>query len=224
MEKPVVAVVDYHKGNLLSVRRGLEAAGAVALVTDDPGAISSCDAAVVPGVGAFDDAMGFMRLSGQADAVRDLVGAGKPVLGICLGMQLLFDRGNEHAVPPRPGETPAWTPGLSVLPGEVVRLAGDGVKVPHVGWNVADLTANGARCPLFAGMEDAAYFYFTHSYVCVPAYAEHVAATTEHAVRFASAVWDGGAVFGTQFHPEKSSEAGQRVMANFVGVVTGRLA
>lgn len=224
MDKPVIAVVDYHKGNLLSVKRGLETAGAAALVTDDPAAIASAAAAVVPGVGAFDDAMAYMRSSGQADAVCDLMRAGRPVLGICLGMQLLFDRGNEHAVPPAPGEVPAWTSGLGVLPGEAVRLAGNGVKVPHVGWNGVDFTENGERCPLFAGVEDGTYFYFTHSYACMPAAREHVAATTEHAVRFASAVWDGGAVFGTQFHPEKSSGAGQRVMANFVRVVTGELA
>lgn len=221
--KPVVAVVDYHKGNLLSVKRGLEAAGAAALVTDEPSAIACADAAIVPGVGAYDDAMAFMRASGQADAVLDLIRRGHPVLGICLGMQLLFERGNEHAVPPAPGEVPAWTPGFAVLPGDAVRLAGTGVKVPHVGWNSVELTATGVRCPLFAGIEDGANFYFTHSYVCVPAASEHVVATTEHAVRFASAVWDGGAVFGTQFHPEKSSGAGQRVMENYVRFVTGEL-
>lgn len=217
-----IAVVDYHKGNLLSVERGLAAAGAQVLVTDDPGLIAGAQGAVVPGVGAFDDAMTFMRSSGQADAVSDLIRAERPVLGICLGMQLFFDRGNEHAVPPAPGEVPAWLAGMGVMPGDVDRLKATGVKVPHMGWNAVDLTGEGRRCPLFEGVGDGTYFYFTHSYACAPKDPRNVAATTEHGVRFASAVWDGGRVFGTQFHPEKSSGAGRLVMDNFVSIVQGR--
>ena len=200
-----IAVVDYHKGNLLSVERALVASGAQVLVTDDPALIEQAAAAVVPGVGAFDDAMTYMCSSGQDEAIRRLVASGRALLGICLGMQLLFDRGNEHAEPPAFGEVPEWVPGLGILRGEVRRLDGRGVKVPHVGWNAADFTASGERCPLFDGVAGG-----TDS--------SQVVATTEHGTRFASAVWDGRLVFGTQFHPEKSSAAGQRVMSNFTSL------
>ena len=193
-------------------------AGAQVLVTDDPALIEQAAAAVVPGVGAFDDAMTYMRSSGQDEAIRRLVASGRALLGICLGMQLLFDRGNEHAEPPAFGEVPEWVPGLGILRGEVRRLEGRGVKVPHVGWNAADFTASGERCPLFDGVADGTYFYHTHSYVCHPEDSSQVIATTEHGARFASAVWDGRLVFGTQFHPEKSSAAGQRVMSNFTSL------
>ncbi len=221
MGAPVVAVVDYHKGNLLSVERGLAAAGARVAVTDDPAVVASADAAVVPGVGAFDDAMSYMRSSGQDGALWDLLRAGRPILGICLGMQVFFDRGNESALPPVPGEERPWTPGLCMMGGEVVRLSGEGVKVPHVGWNAVDLTGYARYCPLFAGVESGTHFYFTHSYVCVPAKEERAVATTEHGTRFASAVWNGGNLFGCQFHPEKSSDAGALIMENFVRIAQG---
>ena len=213
-----IAVVDYHKGNLLSVERALTTAGAQVLVTDDPALIEQAAAAVVPGVGAFDDAMTYMRSSGQDEAIRRLVASGRALLGICLGMQLLFDRGNEHVEPPAFGEVPEWVPGLGILRGEVRRLEGRGVKVPHVGWNAADFTASGEHCPLFDGVADGTYFSHTHSYACHPEDSSQVIATTEHGTRFASAVWDGRFVFGTQFHPEKSSAAGQRVMSNFTSL------
>ena len=216
-----IAVVDYHKGNLLSVERGLATAGAEVRVTDDPEVISGAAGIVVPGVGAFDDAMAYMDASGQSAAICAAVREGTPLLGICLGMQLLFARGNEHAVPPAPGETPAWVPGLGILDGEVTRLEGGAVKVPHVGWNAADFEGRVGDCPLVAGIDDATYFYFTHSYACRPANRDCVVATTEHGGRFASIVWDGGVVFGAQFHPEKSSAAGHRMLANFVSVVQG---
>lgn len=211
-----IAVVDYHKGNLLSVEQGIDAAGGRALVTDDPAAIVRASGIVVPGVGAFSDAMDYMRASGQDLAVCSAVAAGVPVLGICLGMQLLFDRGNEHACPPEPGRPAEWVEGLGLLGGEVPRMEGRGVKVPHMGWNALSLTPAAARCPLFFGIEDGTYFYFTHSYVCRPEDPSVVVARTEHGVSFASAVWDGGRVFGCQFHPEKSSSAGAVVMRNFV--------
>lgn len=216
-----VALVDYHKGNLLSVERALLAAGAEVLVTDSPAKIAGAAAVVVPGVGAFADAMAFMNDSGQADALREVAASGRALLGICLGMQLLFDRGNEHAEPPAPGEVPAWVGGLGILPGEVSRLEGRGVKVPHVGWNSANLTAAGASCPLFAGVPDGTYFYHTHSYVCHATDSGQVMSTAEHGVRFTNSVWDGRMVFGTQFHPEKSSAAGQLVISNFVNVALG---
>ena len=217
---PYVAVVDYHKGNLLSVERGLAAAGLQVRVTDEPAVIAQAAGAVIPGVGAFDDAMAYMRDSGQADALCDLARSGVPILGICLGMQLLFDRGSEHAQPPTPGEAIPWTPGLALMRGDVERLRGEGgVKVPHVGWNSVEFTSAARHCPLLEGVEDGMYFYFTHSYVCVPGDTECVVGTTEHGQRFASAVWDGANLFGVQFHPEKSSEAGAQLLRNFAAIV-----
>lgn len=216
-----IAVVDYHKGNLLSVERGLAASGADVRVTDDAAVIAGAAGAVVPGVGAFADAMEYMLSSGQADAVCALACSGRPLLGICLGMQLLFDRGNEHAEALVPNVTPPWVDGLSLLPGEVTRLSGEGVKVPHVGWNSADFVGPAERCPLFEGVADGSHFYFTHSYACAPSDRGQVVATTEHGGRFASAVWDGGSVFGVQFHPEKSSQTGYRLLGNFVRIVQG---
>lgn len=218
-----IAVVDYHKGNLLSVERGLAVAGASVRVTDDPAVIARACAAVVPGVGAFDDAITYMTSSGQADAVCALVAEQKPLLGICLGMQLLFERGNEHAQPPLPGQVPPWVKGLGILPGEVTRLQGSGVKVPHVGWNAVDFEGAAAACPLLDGVQDATYFYFTHSYACHPAEAGCTVGSTDHGARFASVVWNGASVFGTQFHPEKSSAAGHRLMHNFVRIAQGGL-
>lgn len=232
MGAPRIVVVDYHKGNLQSMCRALEQAGASARASDDPADIEAADAVVLPGVGAFADAMAYMRASGQAAAVLGAIGAGMPFLGVCLGMQLLFTRGNEQAQVPgvevtgeggpgfARGAQDVWTCGLGVLAGEVTRIEAPGVKVPHVGWNSVERTPAGEACPLLEGVADGEHFYFTHSYVCVPGRADDVAGVTEHGVPFASVVWDGGGVFGAQFHPEKSSQAGARVMRNFVRIAT----
>ena len=218
-----IVVIDYHKGNLQSMARGLALAGGDARVSDDPAVIASADALVLPGVGAFADAMAYMRQSGQADAVVASIDAGKPFLGVCLGMQLLFGRGNETAELPENLIDPAqvrWIAGLGVMAGEATRLVdAPGAKVPHMGWNSVDFSGNAAACPLLDGLHDGEYFYFTHSYVCRPADAGVVVATTRHSETFTSMVWDGRAVFGCQFHPEKSSGAGAVIMRNFVDVV-----
>ena len=217
----MIAVVDYHKGNLMSVERGIEAAGGEALITDDAGVIAHADGIVLPGVGAFADASATMRELGQLDAVRTRIAAGVPFLGICLGMHLLFEEGVEGAPDEDDEESSHNAPGLAVLPGVVCRMPrvdaeGNAFKVPHVGWNTVAL---GEGCPLFDGIPTGEYFYFTHSYIA-PSGPFAVGETT-HSVTFPSAVRYGDACFGVQFHPEKSSDAGVAALRNFVRIVEG---
>lgn len=218
----MIAVVDYHKGNLMSVERGIEAAGGEALITDDAGVIARADGVVLPGVGAFADASATMIELGQMDAIRERIAAGVPFLGICLGMHLLFEEGTEGAPDEDDEESSHNALGLAVLPGVVCRMprvdeAGNTFKVPHVGWNTVAL---GEGCPLFDGIPTGEYFYFTHSYIA-PSGPFAVGETT-HSVAFPSAVQYGDACFGVQFHPEKSSDAGAAVLRNFVRIVEGR--
>ena len=211
-----IVVVDYHKGNLQSVVRGVNAAGGHAFASDEPADIDRAAAVILPGVGAFEDAMAYMRQSGQADAIVGRIGAGVPFLGICLGLHLLFQRGAERSAGHRGnGE---WVGGLSVLEGSVARLESSRLKVPHVGWDQAHLTEHGRRCPLFVDVPEGANVYFTHSYATTDDIdGGIVAATTHYACSFASGVWKDN-VFGVQFHPEKSSHAGMRILSNFVNV------
>ena len=209
MARPIV-VVDYHKGNLRSVERGLAEAGGSALVTDDPAIIAESSALVLPGVGSFGDAMAYLCESGQREAVLAALGRGVPFLGICLGLQLLFERGSET-------DDGSWAPGLGVMAGSATRLESSRLKVPHVGWDQLDLTPLGRACPLFEGVSEGAHVYFTHSYALaddVPA--ELVTARTHYARSFASAAWDGANTYGVQFHPEKSSAVGLQILRNFV--------
>lgn len=212
-----IVVVDYRKGNLSSVARGLVRAGGEALVSDRPEAIAAADAVVLPGVGSFADAMAYIDESGQGDAVLDVIAAGRPFLGICLGLQLLFDRGNEGAG----DDGREWVEGLGVLSGSCTRLESARLKVPHVGWDSLDVTPLGRRCPLLDGVPEGTNMYFTHSYaVADDADPAVVAARTHYARSFPSVVWR-GSVFGTQFHPEKSSGTGARVLENFVRITQG---
>ena len=288
----MIAVVDYQKGNLKSVERGLIAAGGKAFITADASEIAKADAIVLPGVGAFADAAATMCELGQMEVVRERVRAGVPFLGICLGEHLMFEHGVEGA----PEGSPAR--GLGLLPGTVVAMPrcdeqGKAFKVPHVGWNTIETpacdgsgedektfvappwggagegavlkqsslrcgTARGTSpgsaplldggqaepelsslrsenaggalpgsapqpgsdlafaCPLFDGIAPGEYFYFTHSYIAPTG--SHTIAETTHSVRFTSAVQFGERAFGVQFHPEKSSDAGARVLANFVAI------
>ncbi len=208
----MIAVVDYRKGNLKSVERGLAACGAEVLVTDAPEGITAASAIVLPGVGAFADAMATLEETGQADAIREAVAAGVPFLGICLGMHLMFEGGEEHAEgsPVR---------GLELLPGTVGRLprldaAGQPHKIPHVGWN----TVEAADEVLFADIPQGSYFYFTHSFAAPDSAC--TCGRTTHSVTFPSAVRRNHA-FGVQFHPEKSSDAGAKLLQNFVDLVKG---
>lgn len=210
-----IVVVDYHKGNLSSVVRGLADVGGETLVSDDPTAIRDAAGIVLPGVGSFGDAMAFLRESGEDGAIADALATGAPFLGICLGLQLLFERGNET-------EDGSWMDGLGVLSGSAARLESTRLKVPHVGWDQLHLTPHGRACPLFEGVPEGANVYFTHSYALGDDVDEDVVTARTHYVRsFPSAVWDGGVIFGVQFHPEKSSAVGARILANFVNVVRG---
>jgi glutamine amidotransferase len=216
-----IVVVDYHKGNLQSVVRGINAVGGSAVASDDPRAISEASGVVLPGVGAFEDAMAFLRQSGQADAIVDSIRRGVPFLGICLGLHLLFERGDERSATPGKSFQGKWVPGLGVLGGSVTRLESDRLKVPHVGWDQAYLTQVGERCPLLVDVPQGANVYFTHSYAVADDVDDGIVAARTHYVRsFASCVWRDN-VYGVQFHPEKSSGTGGRILSNFVRVVRG---
>ena len=194
-----VALVDYGMGNRRSVEKALEHVGATVARTADPEEIRAADAVVVPGVGAFPEAMRRLNASGLDEVIKERAEGGTPVLGICLGMQLLFERSVEHE----------GAQGLGLLPGEVTAL--EAPKVPHIGWNrVAMRRASG----LTRGLGDATAFYHVHSFVC-RASEEDVVGEGEYGERFASIV-ERDNVAGVQFHPEKSSRDGLHLLANFV--------
>lgn len=234
----MIAVVDYQKGNLLSVQRGLAAVGAQAIITSDPARIAAADAIVLPGVGAFADAAATMDELGQMNVIRARVQEGVYFLGICLGMHLMFEEGMEGSAAEKSAGG-AYATGLGLLPGVVSALPrtdaqGNAYKIPHVGWNSVSfpqasseggLSSNGATygCgatatqqenPLFAGIAQGEYFYFTHSYAAPDSQA--TIATTTHSITFPCAVQVGQRAFGVQFHPEKSSDAGLALLRNFV--------
>jgi glutamine amidotransferase len=199
-----VALVDYGMGNRRSVEKALEHVGAVVVRTADRGAIASADAIVVPGVGAFPEAMRRLRALGLDGLIRERAEAGVPVLGICLGMQLLFESSTEHE----------GARGLGLLGGTVTRLDAPGLKIPHIGWNAVSFAR---RSTLTDGLGDAAAFYHVHSFACRPADESDVVGRGEYGERFVSIV-ERGAVMGVQFHPEKSSRDGLALLRNFVGV------
>ena len=198
MKKKIV-IIDYGLGNLRSVLRGLERAGAAPAITADPEAIASADGIVLPGVGAFRD--GMEMLGGLADTV--LAAANEtPLLGICLGMQMLMDRSEEHGI----------HRGLGLVPGDVKRFVpAAGEKVPHMGWNTISIDPG---TPLFDGLHEEEYVYFVHSYYAAAAPANTIASTT-YIRPFASAV-NNGLTYGVQFHPEKSGAVGLKILENFI--------
>ena len=195
-----VAILDYGFGNLRSVQRAVERVGGAAVVTADPEEARAADALVVPGVGAFAACVAGLRSAHLDDVVRQVVASDRPVLGVCLGMQVLFDWGEEG-----PAE------GLGVLRGKVRRLP-QGLTVPHMGWNEVRWLA---EHPLAAGIPDGTRFYFVHSYVCEPE-EDVVVGETDHGGPFAAAVARDN-LFATQFHPEKSGQAGLQIYENLVG-------
>jgi glutamine amidotransferase len=195
----LIAIVDYGMGNRRSVEKALERVGADAQLTADADAIRSAEGVVVPGVGAFPEAMRRLRSLGLDEVLREVEA---PIMGLCLGMQLLFESSAEHE-----GER-----GLGLLPGRVVKLDAAGLKLPHIGWNMVRWTH---RSPLVDGLPDEAAFYHVHSYAPEPADDEIVLGRGEYGRPFVSFV-EHGNVFGAQCHPEKSSANGLRVLGNFV--------
>ncbi|HTY16550.1 MAG TPA: imidazole glycerol phosphate synthase subunit HisH [Myxococcota bacterium] len=203
------AVVDYGAGNLRSVSKALERSGLAVDVTADPGAVRRADAVVLPGVGAFRDARQSLADKHLDDAVRAGIDAGRPYLGLCLGLQFLYDEADEHGC----------SPGLGILRGRVERfpdVAADGRRllVPHIGWNEVRYEKRGARNPMLAALPERDHYYFVHSYRPVPADAATVVGWTDYGGAFASAVAT-ERIFAVQFHPEKSQSAGKRLLDAF---------
>lgn len=198
-----VAIVDYGMGNLHSVSKAVERLGYESLVTGDAGEILAADSVILPGVGAFGDAMEQLRSSGLDLVVKEAAAGTQPLLGICLGMQLLFSSGEEHGV----------HEGLGLLPGSVVRFAPrDGYKVPHMGWN--KLIFRQPQSPLLEGLEEG-HVYFVHSYHAIVGQESDLLAVTDYG-HPVTAVVGRDNVFGMQFHPEKSGELGMKLLGNFL--------
>ncbi len=203
----MIVVVDYGLGNLRSVSKALEAVGAKVEISDNAGKIAEADALVLPGVGAFHRGMENLKTSGILPAILRSVKKGKPFLGICLGLQLLFTESEEHGL----------NRGLDIINGKVKKFASR-VKIPHMGWNNVKLKAQSSKLKVFKGIPDGSYFYFVHSYYVEPENKDVIAATTDYGREFVSAV-NKENVWGVQFHPEKSGELGLKILENFVGLV-----
>ena len=194
----MIAIIDYEMGNLRSIHNALTKVGGDPVIVSDSRDLSDADGIVIPGVGSFGDAM--RNLTPFADRLFDSVDSGTPLLGICIGMQVLFDRSEESD-----------SAGFGLLKGDVVRLP-EGVKIPQMGWN--ELTIH-RDTDLLAGIDDGDFFYFVHSYYCVPEDSGIIAATTDYGVDLACVVSKEN-VYAVQFHPEKSSKKGLRLLENFV--------
>lgn len=200
-----IAIIDYDAGNIRSVEKALLALGQEAVVTSDEEVILQAEKVILPGVGAFGDAMGNLKKMGLDWVIRQVVSRGTPFLGICLGLQLLFERSDEA-----PG-----VDGLGILKGEILRIPDcEGLKIPHMGWNSLELSGDGR---LFQGIENGAYVYFVHSYYLKAQDEEIVKASTDYSVRIHASV-ERENVFACQFHPEKSGDTGLHILKNFVAL------
>ncbi len=202
----MTAIIDYGVGNLFSLKSSIAAIGEEAAVTRDPAEIERADRIILPGVGAFGDAAEKLRQAGMFTFVQEMAAKGKPMLGICLGMQLLFDRSTEYGV----------HEGLGLVPGEVreiEKVIPENLDIPHMGWNALHFVK---ESPLFEGLQEGDHVYFVHSYAAFDC-EQNLLATADYGVPLTAAVQNGN-VFGTQFHPEKSGEVGLRILRNFVNV------
>lgn len=201
----MIGIIDYDAGNLRSVEKALVSLGEEVIVSRDSSEILQADKVILPGVGSFGDAMNNLDKFGLVDTIKKVAASGTPFLGICLGLQLLFKESDET-----PGAE-----GLDILPGKILKIpAKDGFKIPHMGWNSLDVKP-GAR--LFNGLEGNPYVYFVHSYYLKAADDEIVAATTEYTTHIHASV-ESGNVFACQFHPEKSSDVGLKILKNFASL------
>lgn len=199
----MIAIVDYGAGNLKSVEKALLHIGATPVITKDSALLRRADKVILPGVGAFGDAMDKLKKFELTDTLKEVAGSGTPFLGICLGLQLLFPFSEEAE----------GVEGLSILEGGIYRIPKtDGLKIPHMGWNSIKVTP-GAR--LFKGIEKEPYVYFVHSYYLKAKHVEEVAATAEYGVTIHASI-EKGNLFACQFHPEKSGETGLKILDNFI--------
>lgn len=202
----MIAIIDYGAGNLQSVRKAFDYLGVQTQVTSDPKVLLNAEAAILPGVGAFGDSMQALESVGMVQPIRDFVTSNRPFLGICLGMQLLFE-GSEES----PG-----VPGLGILKGTIVRIPAEkGLKIPHIGWNSLALRQQGG---LFQGLEEEPYVYFVHSYYLHASDPSIVSAQTEYGVVIDAAVCR-GSLHAVQFHPEKSGKTGLAMLKNFAAML-----
>jgi imidazole glycerol-phosphate synthase subunit HisH len=203
----MIAIIDYGMGNLRSVQKGFEKVGFDAVVTADPKVLLEAERVVLPGVGAFRDCMRNLEEGGFVEPILKVIKEGKPFLGICLGLQLLFTESEEFGT----------HQGLNVIPGRVLRFpegmqeAGENLKVPHMGWNQLKIER---PAPIFAGVDQGTNVYFVHSYYVKPEDDSVVAATTSYGIDFCSAIWRDN-IMATQFHPEKSQDKGLAMLKNF---------
>lgn len=204
---PVIAVVDYDMGNLHSACKGLEKAGATTKVTDSPADIEQADAVVLPGVGSFDPAVQHLRSRGLEEPIKQAIHSGKPFLGICLGLQILFERSEEGI-----------EPGLGIVSGTVRRFRPEpGITIPHMGWNELEFTQS--NCPLWQQLSSKSRVYFVHSYYVDPVDPSIRAATVTHGSQSVTAAIAYDNLVAVQFHPEKSSTTGLQILSNFVAQV-----
>ena len=207
----MIAVIDYDMGNLHSACKGLEKAGAIPQVTDRPAELERADAVVLPGVGAFDPAMQHLRSRGLVDVIQNLIASGKPFLGICLGLQILFECSEE-----------GHEPGLGIIAGTVKRFRPEpGITIPHMGWNQLELAQ--PRLPLWQQLPAQSWVYFVHSYYVDPIDPQVRAATVTHGSQTITAAIARDNLTAVQFHPEKSSTAGLQILANFVQQVRAKV-
>ena len=201
----MIAIIDYGAGNLQSVKKALDFIGAENVITDDSETILSADKVLLPGVGSFGDAMDSMAKSGLVDTVKQNALSGKPFLGICLGLQLLFEESEES-----PG-----VKGLGIFKGKIKKFSSDmGLKIPHIGWNSLSIKQNDT---LFKGIPENSYVYFVHSYYLHAEDENDIATVTNYGIDFHSAVGKNN-VFATQFHPEKSGDVGLQILRNFASM------
>ncbi|MBM3859689.1 MAG: imidazole glycerol phosphate synthase subunit HisH [Verrucomicrobia bacterium] len=201
----MIALIDYGSGNLRSVEKALAKVGGDVRIVSAPADVLAADAVVLPGVGAFGDCVTNLAKLDLVNAIRDFIATKRPFLGICVGLQMLFESGDESR----------GVPGLCVLPGTVPRFADGRLKVPHMGWN--QLRIKRPDCPLLRGVPDGSHVYFVHSYYGQPRDNAVIAATTEYGIEFAAALWRDN-IFATQFHPEKSQAIGLKMLSNFVAL------